>query len=85
MKLKTKSGWLTRYGLACGYIEQWENDGQRVTMDYKHGVLCVHAYDFSTHNHLFHLNFSTVKAARKYFTAAKKQSLTGGILQHVGN
>lgn len=78
-KFKTRKGELTRYALACGYIQQFEHKGQRVTLDMEHSVLTVHAYDFNEHTRLSWENFETLAAARRVYRALVKASVTDTI------
>lgn len=77
-RFRTLRGRLTRYALACGYIEQHDTnpanvrEGQRVTLWQEHGALHVRAHDFTTGQRLFWDCPATLKAARKRFDAAKR-------------
>lgn len=52
-KYKTKSGDLTPYALACGYIQQTEGNGVQVTLWHEGGP-CYHvrAHNFTTHQRI---------------------------------
>jgi hypothetical protein len=60
-------GRLTRYGLACGYVEQtWINE-THVSLWMEHSTLHVRAHDHSEGKRLLWDSFSTVTEARKDF------------------
>ena len=70
LNLMTKAGYVSAYGLACGYIEQAMFSDVRLRLWYEHGCYHVRAHDFAEHGRLFWDSFSTVKAARKRFRIA---------------
>ena len=70
---KTKAGRVTPYALACGYIEQFEANGKRVTLWAEHGSLHVRAHDFKNHNRIFWDCPDTLTQARKRFDVAKRE------------
>jgi hypothetical protein len=77
--INTKRGRVTPYGLACGYIEQFEHNGKRVTLWLEHGALHVRAHDFTEHQRLFWDCPETLTAARARFDRAKREfKMTGG-------
>lgn len=64
----TKSGRLTPYALACGYIEQKDIDGVQVTL-WNEGGPCYHvrAHNFKTHERIFWESFTRLSDARRLF------------------
>ena len=68
-KFYTSNGDLTTYDLACGYIEQKENNGIRVTLYKEHNTYHVRGYDFNNHWRLFWDCFDNVIEARKRYKA----------------
>lgn len=63
-KFYTKGGWLTKYSLACGYIESLEVDSDnRLTLE-KDG--CYHVKGFIEGVHVWEC-FGTWTEARKFF------------------
>lgn len=77
-KLKTKSGRLTAYGLACGYIEECEYDGIRTTLWHEGGpTLHVRQHDFNKHERVFWecFSFDEILLARKRYDEASQEAL----------
>lgn len=71
---RTKAGDLTHYALACGYIQQFEQDDKRVTLWHEGGpVYHVRAHDFATGTRITWETFETLTAARKYWRAVRRQ------------
>jgi len=72
-QFKTKTGLLTPYALACGYIEQFEHEGNQVTLWNEVGP-CFHVrqHDFKDHVRVFWDSFQTLGQARKRFAKAVK-------------
>ena len=70
-KFKTKAGRLTPYALACGYLEQFERDGNQVTLWHEGGP-CFHVrqHDFKNHERVFWDSFPTLGAARRRYDKA---------------
>lgn len=66
LKFYTKDGWLTRYGLACGYIEKIEHLEQIGQMYLEHGV-----YTVSWFNHMRGKRVSTFQTHS--LTEARKE------------
>lgn len=48
MELKTKNNRLTRYALACGYVERATNETKRVTLLMEGSVIRIDSYDCDT-------------------------------------
>lgn len=69
---RTKTGRLTAYALACGYIEQFEANEKRVTLWAEHGSLHVRAHDFANNKRVFWDCPETLTQARKRFDVAKR-------------
>ncbi len=76
MELKTKSGRLTRYGLACGYIERRQspdNDTFRVvTLEMSGSVLHVNTYQRETGERR-QLSTRLMSVARKVFSQERRR------------
>lgn len=74
-KFKTKTGLLTVYAFACGYIEKFEHDKKEVTLDMEHGVFSVKAYDHNKGERICWENFerNELKKARKFYNQIKRQ------------
>lgn len=69
-KFYTKSGWLTPYALACGYIEQKEYGSVQITLSMPSpgaGLYHVKAYDFKAHEWRFWETFTRLTDARKHY------------------
>ena len=71
-KFKTKSGWLTPYALACGYIEEKEANNIRTQLWYEGNCLHVRQYDFNNHERVFWDSFARLADARKRYQQAIK-------------
>ncbi len=74
---KTKSGRLTPYALACGYVERHETKpgtitGKSVTLWQEHGVYHVRAHDYDAHKRLLWESFDNLTPARKCFDRVKR-------------
>lgn len=73
-KFRNRDGTLTRYALACGYIEQGTGmHGSNVTMWMEHGYLHVRAHDHEEGIRREWATFETLKEAR----AAYQRMLRG--------
>lgn len=58
----------SRHALACGYIQQFEQDAKRVTLWHEGGpVYHVRAHDFTSGQRITWETFETLTAARKYW------------------
>ena len=67
----TRDGWLTAYGLACGYIEKKIQQGIETTLWMEHGCLHVRQHDFNKHVRIFWDVFDrNLTNARKRFQTA---------------
>lgn len=77
-KFRTKSGRLTPYAFACGYIEQRDLPGandRRVTLWREGGPLYqVRANDFTKGERMFWDSFETLTAARKRYDRAVREA-----------
>lgn len=58
---------LTSYQLACGYRDQIEQHGIRVTLWMEHGTYHVRAHDFNEHYRIDWQSFYTLAEARRIF------------------
>jgi hypothetical protein len=63
----TKAGWLTRYALACGYIEKKSSKGIETKLYALHGVYFVSKYDFNEHTKDYDKSFTNLTDARKAY------------------
>lgn len=70
-----KTGRITAYGFACGYIERHESCGVAVTLWKEHGTYHVRAHGGNI-GRIFWDSFPNLAAARKRYELAK-QSLFG--------
>lgn len=67
----TKRGRLTRYGLACGYIERKRIGQVETTLWMEHGCLHVRQHDFGASQRVFWDSFDKdLTKARRRFTNA---------------
>lgn len=77
-KWRNQAGDLTHYALACGYIQQFEQDDKRVTLWHEGGpVYHVRAHDFATGTRITWETFEVLTAARKYWRAVRRQIQQG--------
>lgn len=60
----TKRGRLTRYALACGYIERKGSDDNRAVLESEHGVFHVKGFEKGKH---FWESFDNLTAARRFY------------------
>ena len=67
-KFYTKKGWLTAYGLACGYIETVDSDRYTVEL-FVSGGIHVRAYDHEEKYRISWDCYDTISEARKAFSA----------------
>jgi len=68
-----KKGELTSYGLACGYIEQFEHLQQRVTLWKEHNAYHVRRHNFFRNKRVFWDSFETLTEARKRYNESSKE------------
>ena len=73
MKTHNKNGSVSAYGLACGYIETFENGDARVSLSEQHGVYHMKGFDQAGR---FYNTYGTLAIARKFY--AKKKRRIGG-------
>jgi hypothetical protein len=68
-----KKGELTRYALACGYIQRYEKNNQSIDM-YCENASCIHVRQFNrdTGKRIFWDSFTTLTEARKRYNKAVK-------------
>lgn len=67
-KLRTKTGELTPYGLACGYVQTHEVSDIRVTLWHEGGPMYhVRAHDFGEHRRIAWDSFERLTDARKAY------------------
>lgn len=71
-KFRNKAGRLTPYALACGYLEQFERNGSRVTLWHEGGPLYHVRHHSDLHGRVFWDSFETITAARKRYDTAIK-------------
>lgn len=67
----TASGWLTRYALACGYIERAEKAGVSTTLWYEHGT--IHVRQHAESGRVLWESFDSLPQARARFKRALKE------------
>ena len=65
--LYTKTGMLTTYSLACGYIDRDESGFLCTTLWREHGVYHVKQLDFLTHERKTWNTFATLAEARESY------------------
>lgn len=73
---KTKSGLLTPYAFACGYIEEQQNGvtGIKVWLSHNSGIgYDVRAYNHLEHERLMWETYETLTAARKAYKDAVRK------------
>lgn len=78
-KFRTKTGRLTPYALACGYVEQCESPSAvRLTLWHEGGP-CYHvrAHDHANHKRLFWDSFESLSEARKRYDVARREIAAG--------
>ena len=72
-EFRTKTGRLTPYALACGYVEQFELEENQVRLWHEGGpYFHVRQHDFKNHERIFWESFPTLAQARKRFDKAVK-------------
>ncbi len=84
-KFRDRSGRLTPYALACGYVEQDEHEGIRTTLWLEHGCLHVRQHDHSRGERIFWKCPENLKEARSIFDRAKlsaRASASASTLAH---
>ena len=79
-KFYNKTGQLTRYSLACGYIEMYESNSQRVTLWLEHNTLHVLATDF-LRGRLFWQSPATLTEARRLYSRTRTSIKRKGVRQ----
>ena len=70
--LKNKSGRLTAYALACGYVELFEKGPHRLTLWREHGTLHVRHFNHESMERIFWECPETLTSARALFNRAKR-------------
>lgn len=71
-KFKTKTGRLTLYSFACGYIERKRTrDDIETTMWMEHGTFEVRQYDHTKNERVFWQGFESLRQARNCFGRQK--------------
>ena len=63
-KFYTKYGWLSKYALACGYIEWYNFDDGWVNLELNG---CYHVKQYGIDDHAYWETFRTWYEARNYF------------------
>jgi len=72
---KTRRERLTRYALACGYIEQDIVGYVETTLAMEHTHIYVVQYDFDQHRHTFkRTGFQSITKARRVFDLLHKRA-----------
>ena len=71
---KTKTGFLTHYALACGYVQEFNFLDNRLTLWHEGGPsFHVRCHDFGNSKRVFWLTFDNLKNARIKFKQTVKQ------------
>jgi len=70
--LKTKKGFTSEYGFACGYIEQIETKKIKLTMYLEHGIYHIQAYRYDEKS-LISRNDCKIWNSYETLTEAKKE------------
>lgn len=73
LEFYTKTGWLTRYGLACGYIEKIEHLQQIGQMYLEHGVYTVSWFNHARGKRVFDFQTHSLTEARKEYKRIKAE------------
>ncbi len=73
MEIKTKSGELSSYGLACGYVERYEKNNVRLTLWKEHNAYHVRKHNFNDGTRIFWDTFNTLTEAKGLYKLAKKE------------
>jgi len=71
-KFYTKTGKLTRYSLACGYVEKTEINGQSLTLWMEYNTLHVRQHCHNHNKRIFWESFDSLTDARKFYNDKKK-------------
>lgn len=71
MKMKTKSGRLTPYALACGYVERRSSGSVETELWREHEVYHVRQHDHGEHRRVMWESFRLLADARRRFDEAK--------------
>lgn len=66
-ELRTKSGHVSAYGFACGYVESVYHGRVNVTLWQEHGVYHVRAHDHGERRRVFWESFRLLSDARRHF------------------
>jgi len=70
-KLRNQAGRLTAYGLACGYVEQFEYNDQRITLWHEGGIVYhVRHHDFKKGERVFWNAYEKLSKARECYDQA---------------
>lgn len=67
---------LTKYQLACGYVQRFEKDGVQVTLWREHSTYHIRAYDFNEHKRLDWQVRSKLTEARKQYSIMIRKFIT---------
>jgi hypothetical protein len=70
--IKTKSGRLTAYGFACGYVEEHEKDQVRTVLWHEGATFHVRQHDHKQQKRIFWDTFTSITEARRRFDKAKR-------------
>ena len=63
---------LSAYQLACGYVQEYENNGIKTSLYREHNVYHVRQYDFNEHKRNYWKGFNKLTEARKAFNTLKR-------------
>lgn len=78
-EFKTKSGRLTRYALACGYLEDAWVGETHAQLWMEHGVIHVRAFDHAKCREVMWKSWRTVTEARRDFDRTLRAIKKGAI------
>jgi len=73
MKLRTKAGLLTPFAFACGYIQEYEYNNIRTSLE-KDGYYQVRQFNHDRSKRLYWEQFSKLTEARKAYNTLVKIS-----------
>lgn len=76
LEFYTKEGWLTKYGLACGYIEKVEHLQQIGRMYLEHGVYTVSWFNHARGKRVLDFQTHSLTEARKEYKRIKGEILS---------
>jgi ActR/RegA family two-component response regulator len=68
MRFFTKSGWLTVYALACGYIESVDSETITLVLEHNGRQWDVRGFDHAAGRRVCWETFERLPGARKYFS-----------------